>query len=80
MWVRLAFGRYAGSLVALVYFLETPVWVGGSLAITCVAVADRLILPLEGGWRVPATAAAGRVAAEISSPTRPASPPSPPAS
>ena len=53
VWVRLAFGRYAGSLVALVYFLETPVWVGGSLAITCVAVADRLILPLEGGWRVP---------------------------
>jgi glutamate:GABA antiporter len=53
VWARLAFGRYAGSLVALVYFLETPVWVGGSLAITCVAVVDRLILPLEGGWRVP---------------------------
>jgi hypothetical protein len=25
---RLAFGRYAGSLVALIYFVETPVWVG----------------------------------------------------
>jgi glutamate:GABA antiporter len=48
---RLAFGRHAGSLVALAYFLETPVWVGGSLAITC--VVDRLVLPLEGGWRVP---------------------------
>jgi amino acid transporter len=53
VWARLAFGRYAGSLVALAYFLETPVWVGGSLAITCVAVVDRLVLPLEGGWRVP---------------------------
>ena len=53
VWARLAFGRCAGSLVALIYFLETPVWVGGSLAITCVAVVDRLVLPLEGGWRVP---------------------------
>jgi amino acid transporter len=38
VWTRLAFGRYAGSLVALIYFLETPIWVGGSLAITTVAV------------------------------------------
>jgi glutamate:GABA antiporter len=53
VWARLAFGRHAGSLVSLAYFLETPVWVGGSLAITAVAVVDRLVLPLEGGWRVP---------------------------
>ena len=51
-WTRLAFGRFTGSLVALVYFLETPVWVGGSLAITAVAVVDRLIVPVAGGWRV----------------------------
>jgi hypothetical protein len=53
VWARPAFGRHAGSLVALAYFLETPVRVGGSLAIACVAVLDRLVLPLEGGWRVP---------------------------
>jgi amino acid transporter len=53
VWTRLAFGRSAGSLVSLVYFVETPVWVGGSAAITCVAVVDRLLVPLEGGWRVP---------------------------
>jgi amino acid transporter len=52
VWARLAFGRYAGSLVALIYFVETPVWVGGSAAITAVAVVDRLIVPLEGAWRV----------------------------
>jgi amino acid transporter len=52
VWSRLAFGRYAGSLVALIYFVETPVWVGGSAAITAVAVIDRLVVPLEGGWRV----------------------------
>jgi glutamate:GABA antiporter len=53
VWTRLAFGRYAGSLVALIYLLETPIWVGGSLAITAVAVVDRLVVPLEGVWRVP---------------------------
>jgi glutamate:GABA antiporter len=53
VWTRLAFGRFAGSLVALIYFVETPVWVGGSAAITAVAVTDRLLVPLEGAWRVP---------------------------
>ena len=49
VWARLAFGRITGSLVSLVYFVETPVWVGGSAAIMCVAVVDRLLVPLEGG-------------------------------
>jgi len=52
VWARLAFGRYAGSLVALIYFVEAPIWVGGSLAITAVAVLDELVVPLQGGWRV----------------------------
>jgi glutamate:GABA antiporter len=53
VWARLAFGRYTGSLVSLIYFVETPIWVGGSAAITCVAMVDRLLVPLEGGgWRV----------------------------
>jgi amino acid transporter len=52
VWARLAFGRLAGSLVALTWWLETPVWVGGSVAITAVAVVDRLVAPLTGGWRV----------------------------
>jgi amino acid transporter len=51
-WARLAFGRFAGTLVALIYVVETPVWVGGSLAITAVAVVDALVAPLRGGWRV----------------------------
>jgi len=52
VWVRLAFGRLAASLVATVYWVETQVWVGGSLAITAVAVVEGLIVPLHGGWRV----------------------------
>jgi selenocysteine lyase/cysteine desulfurase/amino acid transporter len=52
VWARMAFGRFAGTLVALIYVVETPIWVGGSLAITAVAVVDELIVPLRGGWRV----------------------------
>jgi hypothetical protein len=59
---RVAFGRYAGALVALVYSVETPIWVGGSLAITAVAVVDELIVPLRVGMRVPLAGAAAQVA------------------
>ncbi len=52
VWARMAFGRLAGSLVALIYWIETPVWIGGSLAITGIAAVDRLIVPVEGGWRL----------------------------
>ena len=37
------FGRFAGSLVALCYGVETAVWVGGSLAITAVAIVVELV-------------------------------------
>ena len=49
VWARMAFGRLAGSLVALIYWIETPVWIGGSLAITGIAAVDRLIVPVDGG-------------------------------
>jgi amino acid transporter len=52
VWARMAFGRIAGSLVALIYWVETPVWIGGSLAITAIAVTDELIVPVEGTWRL----------------------------
>lgn len=51
-WVRLAFGRRAGAFVALSYWAETTVWVGGSLAITAVAVVDHLIVPVAGIERI----------------------------
>ena len=47
-WVRLAFGRRAGAFVALSYWGDTTVWVGGSLAITAVAVVDHLIVEVAG--------------------------------
>lgn len=51
VWTRLAFGRLAGSLTAFFYWVEAPVWLGGSLAITAVTVAGELVLPLQGVWR-----------------------------
>ena len=52
VWARMAFGRLAGSLVAVIYWIETPVWIGGSLAITGIAVVDKMIVPVEGPWRL----------------------------
>jgi len=51
VWARMAFGRLAGSLVAVIYWVETPVWIGGSLSITAIAVVDELIVPVHGMWR-----------------------------
>ena len=51
VWTRLAFGRVVGSLTAFCYWVEAPVWLGGSLAITAVTVVGEFFTPLEGGWR-----------------------------
>lgn len=51
-WTRTAFGRRVGSFVALAYWTETTVWLGGSLAITAVAVVNHLIVPVAGLGRV----------------------------
>ena len=32
VWVRRAFGRYAGALTSLLYWAGTPMWLGGSVA------------------------------------------------
>ena len=51
VWTRLAFGRLAGSLTAFASWVNAPVWLGGSLAITGVTVVDRLLVPLDGAAR-----------------------------
>jgi glutamate:GABA antiporter len=38
VWVRRAFGRYAGSLTSLLYWAGTPMWLGGSVAVVAMAV------------------------------------------
>ncbi len=36
MWTRLAFGHLAGAVNNLLYWVTNPVWMGGSLAISCI--------------------------------------------
>ncbi len=51
VWTRLAFGRLCGALTAFFYWIESPIWLGGSLTITAVTVFGEFFAPLEGIWR-----------------------------
>lgn len=39
-WTRLAFGRLAGAVNNFLYWITNPVWIGGSLTITCVSTVS----------------------------------------
>ena len=43
-WARLAFGRCAGSVTAILYWLSNPTWIGGTLTASTIAVLDGLVL------------------------------------
>ena len=51
VWTRLAFGRVCGALTAFLYWIESPIWLGGSLTITALTVSGEFFVPLEGVWR-----------------------------
>ena len=46
VWVRMAFGRYAGGLASLLYWAGTPMWLGGSVTVVAIAVFVRFFAPL----------------------------------
>lgn len=48
-WVRLAFGHFAGSITAVLYWLSNPIWLGGTLAATAIAAMDALWGTKVGG-------------------------------
>jgi amino acid transporter len=43
VWVRMAFGRFAGGLTSLLYWAGTPMWVGGSVVAVAMSVHERFI-------------------------------------
>lgn len=43
-WVRMAFGRLAGSVTAVLYWLSNPIWIGGTLAATTIATLNDFVL------------------------------------
>jgi amino acid transporter len=57
VWVRLAFGRFAGGMTSLLYWAGTPLWLGGSVA----AVAMSTYRSFIGDLSTPAMFAFGVV-------------------
>ncbi len=57
VWVRRAFGRFAGALTSLLYWAGTPMWLGGSVVAVALTVWSRFLGPLSQ----PATYAFGTV-------------------
>jgi amino acid transporter len=43
-WVKMSFGRLAGSVTAVLYWLSNPIWVGGTLAATTIATLNTFVL------------------------------------
>ncbi|MFZ2015560.1 MAG: APC family permease [Nocardioides sp.] len=43
VWVRRAFGRFAGALTSLFYWAGTPLWLGGSVTAVAITVYDRFL-------------------------------------
>ena len=39
-WTRLAFGHLAGAVNNFLYWITNPVWIGGTLAITCIGAVQ----------------------------------------
>jgi amino acid transporter len=39
-WTRLAFGHLAGAVNNFLYWITNPVWIGGSLTITCITAVE----------------------------------------
>jgi len=54
-WARMSFGRAAGAVTAVLYWLSNPIWVGGTLTATTIAALDSFILhksSMGTGWEI----------------------------
>lgn len=43
-WAKMAFGRGAGAVTSVLYWLSNPIWVGGTLTATTIAAVDSFIV------------------------------------
>ena len=43
-WAKMSFGRLAGSITAVLYWLSNPIWVGGTLSATAIATLNDFVL------------------------------------
>jgi amino acid transporter len=51
VWVKLAFGRFAASIGAVLYWLSNPIWLGGALTITAATTFGDFFTPLSGAGK-----------------------------
>jgi glutamate:GABA antiporter len=43
-WARMAFGRPAGAVTSILYWLSNPVWIGGTLTATTIATLNSFVV------------------------------------
>jgi amino acid transporter len=48
-WVKMAFGRFHGSITAVLYWITNPLWVGGSLAFLATEAWDANVFGIAAG-------------------------------
>jgi len=48
-WVKMAFGRFQGSISAVLYWITNPLWVGGSLAFLATEAWDANVFSISPG-------------------------------
>jgi glutamate:GABA antiporter len=51
VWVKLAFGRAAAAVVTVMYWVDNPIWLAGTLAITAIATFGTFFVPLSLAWQ-----------------------------
>ncbi|HTZ92528.1 MAG TPA: APC family permease [Streptosporangiaceae bacterium] len=53
-WARMAFGRPAGAVTAILYWLSNPLWVGGTLSAATIASLNAFVLskPMNTTWEI----------------------------
>jgi len=53
-WARMSFGRAAGAVTAILYWLSNPLWVGGTLTAATIASLNSFVFskPLSTTWEI----------------------------
>jgi glutamate:GABA antiporter len=51
VWVKLAFGRAAAGVVSVMYWVDNPIWLAGTLAITAMATFGTFFVTLSLAWQ-----------------------------
>ena len=51
VWVKLAFGRIAAAVVAVMYWVDNPIWLAGTLAITAMTAFSTFFVNLSLSWQ-----------------------------